>query len=691
MRRSPRSDRPAHRGPSPVTADVALALNGMGSFVWDLATGLLRYDEAALDVLGIDPAEFDGDPHTVSERMLPQELPALRGQIDRALAERTGYSCYFRVRRPDGTLRWTHTQAHVVCDEEQRPLRVIGIVRDASQELRAVDRTQELRQAKDERRRQAGMVRDVTDALARTVTVEDVAQALTAPRLLGRLGAGGIVLGLVENARVRLVGSRGVPDEIVHDVHVAPLGEALPLSEAIRTRRPTFLTDRSELGRRYPRLRRYLPQVDADAFAYLPLIAHDTPIGALGLAFRGKHRFTHDERTVLSALSGAIAQSLQRALLYDHEHEVATGLQTAMLPGHLPRVPGLDLAVRYRPAGTGQDIGGDWYDAVPLPDGRVATVVGDVQGHDVRAAAVMGQLRIALRAYAAEGHPPSSVMARASAFLTELDTDRFATCLLVTLDPLTGIAEVVRAGHLEPLVRHPDGGGTWLATPGGLPLGLVPPTARLSYPATEVTLAPGAAMVLCTDGLIESRTTDIDHGRRQLLTALHSGPLRPEPLADHLLRTMAAHTGLDDDVALLLVRRPREGRPATRPHLATRISAGNPESLHKARQELRTALRRWSLESVADTAELLASELATNALLHAGGNATLTAAPVRHAGRSLRLEVTDTSPVTPHRRAAPEGSTSGRGMLLVEELAQAWGVEPRGTGKCVWCEITAAP
>ncbi|MEU1124386.1 SpoIIE family protein phosphatase [Streptomyces sp. NPDC005899] len=672
----------------PVAAHVALAVNGMGSYTWDLPSGTLRYDEAGLAVMDFRPGEYDGRLSTLGAKMVPAEVTAVQEQVDLALRTRSGFSLYFRVRCRDGRLRWTHTQGHVVCDEQGKPDQVIGIIRDASQELRALDQSVQLRQARHDRRRQADIVGHVSDALAPTVTVEDVAEALTSTKLLEQLGASSIILGLVDNGRMRLAGSNGVNPDLVRDFHLARLDAHLPLSEAARIRRAVFITSRREYGTRYPEIRPYLHLFsDATAAVYLPLIAHDEAIGALGLTYDGRTPFGHDERTVLTALGKVIAQSLQRALLYDREHELAAGLQTAMLPGHLPHVPGLALATRYRPARAQGGIGGDWYDALSLPDGRIAAVVGDVQGHDVTAAAVMGQLRIALRAYAAEGHPPTTVVARASAFLAELDTDRFATCLFALLDPVTGMTVFVRAGHLEPVLRRPDGSTVLLHCPGGLPLGLTTPGAQPSYPALETVLEPGTTLLMCTDGLIESRTEDLDRGRARLLEALAEGPGDTDALADHLLRTMGAYTEGEDDVALLVLRRSPDGRAAD-PQMEVTIAPTDAGSLKAARLALRTALGRWSLDAVADTAELLACELATNALLHTRGSATLTARLVDEDGRAVRLAVTDTSPSSPRRRAATEQSTSGRGLMLLEELATSWGVEPRGDGKTVWCEIS---
>jgi hypothetical protein len=258
---------------------------------------------------------------------------------------------------------------------------------------------------------------------------------------------------------------------------------------------------------------------------------------------------------------------------------------------------------------------------------------------------------------------------------------------MALVDPLTGMTSVVRAGHPEPVLRAPDGSCSWLDTPGGLPLGLNTPGGQPAYPVFETVVEPGSTLVLCTDGLIESRAEDIDQGRERLLDALEAGPGAPDALADHLLDAMAPFTGEEDDVALLVLHRTR-GKATPAPRMEAVISPTDPDALRNARIALREALHSWSLEALSDTAELLACELATNALVHTDGSATLTARPVLHSGRGLRLAVSDTSTASPRRRAAPERATSGRGIMLIEELATAWGVEPRGNGKTVWCELS---
>ena len=420
--------------------------------------------------------------------------------------------------------------------------------------------------------------------------------------------------------------------------------------------------------------------------AYLPLIAQGRPIGALGLLYGDKTGFTAEERNLLVALGSSIAQSLQRAMLFEQEHDLAEGLQQAMLPRRIPEVPGAQIAVRYRSARLGRDIGGDWYDVIPLPGGRVGAVIGDVQGHDTDAAAVMGQLRIVLRAYAAEGHTPATVMARASVFLHELDTDRFATCTYAEADLTTGVVQLVRAGHVDPLIRDTDGSCRRLPVEGGLPLGLSAEFGRLEYPVSTVELDPGQTLLLYTDGLVEQPGADLDDGM-QLLTALvRSGPRDLQLLADRLCEVVDERGG-EDDMALLLLRRKGAYTPQAGGRLQQHVAQNDPEALRSARHMVRAAVRAWGARERSDEIELVADELITNALMHTDGGAIVTIRVLAGSERRLRVEVEDRSSALPRRREAGESGVSGRGLMLVDRLADAWGVESRGGGKCVWCEF----
>jgi anti-sigma regulatory factor (Ser/Thr protein kinase) len=386
-------------------------------------------------------------------------------------------------------------------------------------------------------------------------------------------------------------------------------------------------------------------------------------------------------------------------MFYEQEMDLAQGLQQAMLPRTIPSVPGADLAVRYRAAtiggSLGRDIGGDWYDLIPLPGStpsggnRVGAVIGDVQGHDTHAAAVMGQLRIVLRAYAAEGHPPATVMARASVFLDELDTDRFATCLYAEADLSTGVIQVVRAGHLDPLVRRTDGSCRRVLVPGGLPLGLSAEFGRLDYPVGTMELDPGDTLLLCTDGLVEQPGTDLDEGVENLSALITAGPDDVRGLAD-LLIDVAEERGGDDDVALLLLRRRVLDSPRPGGRLKQRVTPGDPETLAETRHMIRKAAGDWGARDRADEIELVADEMISNVLMHTEGSAVVTLRVLNGSERRVRVEVEDSSSALPRRREAGESGVSGRGLLLIETLTDVWGVEARGGGKCVWSEFVVA-
>ncbi len=487
----------------PAHPDPILALNRMGSFDWDLDNGLFHMDAQALEVFDLRPDEYDGHPESLANRVPPPEGYRLDGLVSQAMKDGSeNYGAYFRVRLRDGTLRWTHTQGYIRRDETGRPRRIIGIVRDATRELAESAARREQAAQDAALRRQTNVVQLTTAALAHARTIQDVIDVLKDTHGLVHLGATSLVMGLVEAGRIRLV-AEGPEGSFVPGTEVTRIDEPYPMGEVVRTLAPAFIESPEEFAERYPLLWPHITELHITAAAYLPLIAQGRPIGAMGLLYNDRRSFTVDERNVLVALGSSIAQSLQRAMLYEQDKDLAQGLQQAMLPRAIPSVPGADVAVRYRSAKLGRDIGGDWYDLIPLPGGRVGAVIGDVQGHDTHAAAVMGQLRIVLKAYAAEGHTPATVMARASVFLHELDTERFATCLYAEVDLSTGVVQVVRAGHIDPLVRQLDGTSRRMTVVGGLPLGLSAEFGRLEYPVSTIELDPGETLLLCTDGLVE--------------------------------------------------------------------------------------------------------------------------------------------------------------------------------------------
>lgn len=668
----------------PAHPDRSLSLNRMGSFDWDLVTGLMHMDAAALDVFDTTPEEYDGRPESLAPRVPPAEGVRLDALVSSALKSGVdSYGAYFRIRCHDGELRWTHTQGRVMRGPDGRPYRIIGIVRDATEEL---SHSAERLGLDEERRRQTSVVESTTAALAHARTVQDVIDALGDAHGLERLGSMGMVMGLVEAGRIHLV-AEGPAGSFVPGTRYTRIDEQYPMSEVVRSLQPRFLDSAAEFAAGYPGLWAKISSMHISAAAYLPLIAQARPIGAIGLLYRDKAGFTQEERNLLVALGSSIAQSLQRAMLLEQEHDLAEGLQQAMLPRRIPSVPGAEIAVRYRSARMGRDIGGDWYDVIPLPGGRVGAVIGDVQGHDTHAAAVMGQLRIVLRAYAAEGHSPATVMARASVFLHELDTDRFATCTYVEADLSTGVLQLVRAGHIDPLMRTRDGGCERLALEGGMPLGLSAEFGLLEYPVTTVEMGPGETLLLCTDGLVEEPGADLDDGVRLLASLIRTGPSDLALLADRLCEIVDDRGG-DDDMALLLLRRDAEEAQQAGGRLQQHVAPGDPEALVSARHMIGAAVRSWGAGDRADEIELIADELIVNALMHTDGPAIVTLRVLSGPERRLRVEVEDRSSALPRRREAGDSGVSGRGLMLVDRLADVWGVESRGSGKCVWCEFT---
>ncbi|MFI7355404.1 SpoIIE family protein phosphatase [Streptomyces avidinii] len=671
----------------PARPDTSLALNRMGTFDWDLDSGRMYLDPTALEVLDLPPEEFDGTPAGLRRCFVPGEEARLDARVAQAIKDgRSHYGAYVRSRRRDGSAAWTHIQGHILRDPGGRSYRVIGILRDAAHDPGEPGATGEQIEG---RRRMTNVVERTTAILAHARTVNDVTDILKDPQALGHLGAVSVMLGVVDGGRIHLV-AEGQLGSYVPEIEYTRIDARLPMSEAVRTMQPVFLVSREEFQRRYPELWPYIEPLSVRSGVYLPLIAQGRPVGALGLLYTRDGDFTAEERNLLMALGSGVAQSLQRAMLFEQEHDLAEGLQRAMLPRRIPEVPGALIAVRYRSARMGRDIGGDWYDVVPLGDGRVGVMIGDVEGHDTDAAAVMGQLRIVMRAYIVEGHTPGAAMARASAFLRELETERFATCTYAEVDLTTGMARMVRAGHLDPVVRRGDGSVHRVQVAGGLPLGL-PPREQTGtgsgYPVTTLELHPGDTLLLCTDGLIERPGAERDSGMRELMAAVHSGPIDVEELAD-VLCDLVGDSGGGDDMALLVLR--RRGTPVARGGgpLNHRLEPGDATAPALARHLIRAAVAAWGARHRADEIELAADELMTNALVHTEGGGHVRMRLTAQ-GR-IRVEVEDTSSALPRRREAGDWAVSGRGLMLVERLADEWGVEPRGGGKCVWCEFALA-
>ncbi|MGW7578161.1 SpoIIE family protein phosphatase [Streptomyces sp. NPDC054765] len=410
-----------------------------------------------------------------------------------------------------------------------------------------------------------------------------------------------------------------------------------------------------------------------------PLHGHHHLMGAVTL-LRGADRpaFTADDLLVASQLATHTAFGVDKAMLHGHEASVADALQLTMLPSSLPETTGVRLASRYLPAAETSQVGGDWYDAIPLPGNRVALVIGDVMGHSMTSAAIMGQLRTTVQTLAGLDLPPQEVLHHLDEQAQRLGSEHMATCLYAIYDPISQRLLVADAGHLPPVLLHPDGSGEVLQIPPGAPIGV----GGVPFESVEMPAPTGATLLLYTDGLVESRTRDVWAGVELLCARLRtaaavvaSPPL--EMLCDAVL-TILDEGARDDDVALLAAR--FDGFPPL--NVAYWFLNPQPQTAGRARQLTRRALHRWGLEPLLDTTELMVSEVVTNAVRYASRPIALRLLRTD----VLRCEVGDDSPQVPRMRRAQAGDEGGRGLFLVDRLAQRWGATRLSTGKVVWFE-----
>ncbi|MEV4330823.1 SpoIIE family protein phosphatase [Streptomyces sp. NPDC049597] len=639
-----------------------------GAFTLTLSTGAMDADPQMLGLLGMAPERFDGRAETLLACAVPDDVPALMDIVEPGRLAEAGGQLAFRVRRPGGELRWLGLRCRLRFGADGTPERILGVVADAAY----------LRPTADE----VAVVQELSAKLAGATTVREVSR-LVVSALSGPLRADRIAVAELQGDRL-FVTVLDPPDH-----HAWPQVwqsewrsewpdascHALPtLQNALRDGHVSLWT--SGTG-----LEPGLAGIGPGGLAVLPLPADGRMVGVCLVGWDAPHRFGPEERSLLTAVAGLVGQALTRAHALDAGHELATTLQRSLLPRKLPALAGGVAVARYLPATVGLEVGGDWYDVIPLSDEHVALVIGDVQGHSAGAATIMGQMRTAVRAYAVEGHPPDVVLARANRLLVGMETDLFATCLYADLDMEEGIARFARAGHLPPVLRHPDGTTQELAVEGGPPLGVL---ADSEFPMTEAGLAPGTLVTMLTDGLVESAHLALEDGMLRLREVLADADLADTGrVADRLL---GSADGRDDDVAVLLLRYDgTRARPRRTHWTVWRL----PDAVMHARRFTARTLRSWGVRDEVDVALLVVSELVTNAIAHTRGEVRLS---LTLSAERLRIGVNDASPRSPVKPANVDWeATGGRGLLIVEAISAAWGSVPLSGGKQVWADIAVTP
>jgi PAS domain-containing protein len=394
--------------------------------------------------------------------------------------------------------------------------------------------------------------------------------------------------------------------------------------------------------------------------------------------------FTADDLILAEELTAKAAVAIDNARRYSRERTTALTLQRSLLPQGLPNQEAVEVASRYLPGGTGVEVGGDWFDVIPLSGARVALVVGDVVGHGLHASASMGRLRTAVRTLADVDLPPDELLTHLDDLVLHLasdlqPTDHFqsagesgATCLYTVYDPVSRRFTLASAGHPLPLIISADGTRTPVPAQPGPPLGI----GGLPFESTELELPEGSLLALYTDGLVQSRKRDVDERIAELHRILNHSATSLEALCDTVMGAMLPERRTDD-AALLLAR-----THALDPHhIADWDVEPDPAQVPSARKFAADQVDAWGLDEAAFVTELVVSELVTNAIRY--GEPPIRLRLIRDT--SLICEVSDASNTAPHLRRARAFDEGGRGLLLVAQLTQGWGTRHTTSGKTIWC------
>jgi serine phosphatase RsbU (regulator of sigma subunit)/PAS domain-containing protein len=537
-------------------------------------------------------------------------------------------------------------------------------------------RRREAEQEADERAAagRAARIQDLASALAEAVTSLEVVAAV-AERVLPSFGASGLLIQVIEDGRMRTVGAIGYTQPFL-DLINGPVPDLSPAADVLSSRQPSFISSAVEYMQRYPGKADVLAACGKQAWAYLPLVVSGRVVGLCVVSFDQPCVLAGAERALMTTLSGLIAQALERARLFDAEHARSQALQRALLPRQLPRLPAVTAAAKYLPAGRGMDVGGDWYDVIPLSADRVALVIGDVMGHGLPEAVIMGRVRTALQTLSNLELPPDEILAHLNDLVSGLGDDSFVTCLYAIYDPTTSSCTVARAGHPPPAVVSPDGTVHFAQAGGDPPLGVAGPPFEIS----ELRIPDGSLLVLYTDGLIDSTTSDPDVGMSRMAELLQRVQAEGlDLMCDSLTRALLPADQHRADDAALLVARVRATAPDA---VATWPLPEDPRAAGEARQHVRDQLASWRLEDLTATTELVVSELVANVVRHARGPYRLRLLR----SRSLVCEVFDSSLTTPRPRRAAWTDEDGRGLQLIAALCDRWGTRNVPTGKVIWTE-----
>ncbi|WP_333769062.1 SpoIIE family protein phosphatase [Streptomyces sp. IBSBF 2435] len=774
---------------------------GVGTWSWDLDTGLLDIDEVTESLIpaaGLDAATWDHRIETWMERVHPDDRPDAQAAVDASIATGQPYAVEYRVVGADGAISWVELRAGFEYDDSGHPVRRAGTIWNvtarrsrlawlvgllelhpdpihvlsadnrvewanrAARELgdgagaemtgevpwekqpslagkgipellasaraapeaavtaeltyhdadgglpsswlvRAVEvngfvatqmadisEQKAAAQAEAERSR---LTTELNEALIRALDTSDVVAAIT-EHVLPLVAARGLIVHDLTGPVPRLVAATGYSAEFCAELE-AP-GWPQRLTAATDTAVPRFFSSLAELDRNWPQLTPLARHGGTGAWAVLPLIVGDRRAGSCIISWPAPRDFAEREKTLLGTVGVIIAQALGNARLYEEARRRAERLQQELLPGDLPDTVAVRSAARYRLA-AGEEVGGDWYDTIPLPGGRTLAVIGDVKGHGLEQAIAMSIIRHAALTVATLDLPIDEIMAHLNDVAGRLGP-LTATCMLVLYDATTGDCRIAGADHPPPIVIRPGGKAREADLPAGQPLG----QAQVPAPVTETVLPEGSVLILYSDGLLDTANRDAapltDLLTRYAATApLPADASRRGPWLDTLCDTINEQLPPDperqDDAVLLAMAVGRV--PARR--IAAWDLPRTPESAQRGRTLAAEELAAWDLGDLTETATLIVSELIGNAVRHAVGIGTdvgddvagfLRLRLLHLADGSVTCEVYDGSQATPRVRHPLLDDEFGRGLQLVAVTARRWGTRYTEGGKCIWATVT---
>ncbi|WP_405865338.1 SpoIIE family protein phosphatase [Streptomyces sp. NBC_00005] len=678
-------------GPDDPLAQVGLMQSPCAIAVYDTRLRLRRTNQAMAEVLGLPEervrglrhSEIGGRPQSEDvERHMHEVLTSGHGQDVRA---------YVPVGSEGRMNAWLARVAPITDDKDQ----VHGVcvaVHDFTEQYLARERLQIVNEASV----RIGTTLDVTrtaqeladvcvPALADLVSIdlldppahgaEPVPGRLTAPVSLRRFAHRSVHTGTPEAVLK--------PGQVDVYPDTSPQGACLVAGRTVVASRSSGDLEQwlTWDEKRAERVRQY----GIHSTMSVPIQARGATLGVAVLTrFKHPQPFTSDDVLLAEEITARAGICIDNARRFSRERETALALQRSLLPRSLPRTAAVDAASRYLPAARA-GVGGDWFDVIPLSGMRVAMVVGDVVGHGIQASATMGRLRTAVRTLADIDLAPDELLTHLDDLVVRLSAEAGndgspgevgATCLYAVYDPVSRSCTMARAGHPPPVVVPPGGAPEPVELPAGPPLGL----GGLPFESAELELREGSVLSFFTDGLIESRERDVDASHQLLCEALATYSDSLDEACDRVLHTLLPPGGASDDVALLLAR--TRGLPASQ--VSTWHIPADPALVAPIRKQVVEQLDTWGLQDAAFTAELVVSELVTNAIRYG-------AHPIRlrliHDEATLICEVSDTNHTAPHLRRAKTWDEGGRGLLLVAQLTERWGTRHTPEGKTIWSEI----